>query len=114
MSKMLSYCGLDCSGCPAFLAHKNDDQALREKTAPEWSKMYGADLKPSDINCVGCTAVEGVHIGHCGECEYRRCGLSRGLKNCGECSEYACAKLQKFHMMVPDAKANLDEFRKNS
>ncbi len=112
MAKLLSYCGLDCSGCPAYLANRDDDQALREKTAPEWSKTYGADIKPEDINCVGCVAAEGVHIGHCGECEYRRCGMSRKLSNCGECPEYACAKLQEFHKMVPDAKSNLDEYRK--
>jgi len=114
MGKMLAYCGLDCSSCPAFLALKNNDQALREKTAPEWSKMYNSDLKPSDINCVGCAVAQGVHIGHCGECEYRKCGLSRKLANCGECQDYACAKLQEFHKMVPDAKKNLDEARKAS
>lgn len=108
---MVSYCGLDCSVCPAYLAHKNGDQALREKTAPEWSKTYNADLKPSDINCVGCTVAEGVHIGHCGECEYRKCGQSRNLDNCGECPDYACVKLKEFHKMVPAAKANLDSFR---
>jgi hypothetical protein len=111
MSKLLSYCGLDCFACPAFLAHKNDDQALREKTAPEWSKMYNADIRPGDINCVGCVIAEGVHIGHCGECEYRKCGLSRELKNCGECPEYPCAKLAAFHQMVPDGKKNLDDAR---
>ena len=113
ISKMLSYCGLDCFVCPAFLAQQNNDQALREKTAPEWSKMYGAELKPEDINCVGCVAAEGIHIGHCGECEYRKCGLAKEIHNCGQCPEYACDKLREFHKMVPDAKANLDEFRRN-
>lgn len=112
MSKMLSYCGLDCSACPAYLAHRNDDQALREKTAPEWSKMYGADIKPADINCVGCTVDQGAHIGHCSECEIRECATYRTLANCGECPEYACAKLAGFHQAVPAAKANLDGFRK--
>ena len=36
--KMLAMCGLDCAACPAFIAHKTDDQALRVKTAAEWSK----------------------------------------------------------------------------
>jgi hypothetical protein len=112
MAMMLSYCGLDCSACPAYLAHRDDDQALRERTAPEWSKMYGADLKPADINCVGCAVAQGVHIRHCGVCEYRRCGMSKKLSNCGECQEYPCAKLQEFHKMALGAKQNLDDFRK--
>ena len=112
MGKMLAFCGLDCSTCPAYMAHQNNDQVLREKTAPEWSKMYNADLKPSDINCVGCTVAQGVHIGHCGECEYRSCGQSRKLAHCGECADYPCQKLAKFHQMVPDAKQNLDQARK--
>lgn len=113
MAKMLSYCGLDCSACPAYQAHRNDDQALREKTAPEWSRMYGADLKPEDINCVGCTVDQGVHIGHCSECEFRRCATYRTLANCGECQEYPCPKLAEFHKMAPEAKANLDSFRRS-
>ena len=37
MAKMLSMCGLDCAACPAFIAHQTGDQALRAKTAAEWS-----------------------------------------------------------------------------
>lgn len=113
MGRMVSFCGLDCAICPAFLSHKNNDQALRKKTSLEWSKMYQVDLKPEDINCVGCTVAEGVHIGHCSECEYRRCGQSKNLANCGDCPEYACAKLEKLHRMVPQAKANLDLYRRS-
>jgi hypothetical protein len=108
MAKMLAYCGIDCSECPAYLAHTRNDQALREKTAPEWSKAYGFDFKPSDINCVGCTATIGVHIKHCAECEFRSCGQARAVANCGRCSDYPCAKIAKFHEMVPPAKQNLD------
>ena len=67
MTKMLSMCGLDCAVCPAFVAHKTDDQTLREKTAAEWSTQFHVEIKPADINCVGCLKVQGAHIGHCGE-----------------------------------------------
>ena len=97
MTKMLSMCGLDCAACPAFIAHKTDDQALREKTAAEWSKQFHVDLKPADINCVGCLKVKGVHIGHCGECEIRKCGLARKVKNCALCDDYPCEN----HQQVP-------------
>jgi hypothetical protein len=111
MAKMLSMCGLDCAVCPAFLAHKTDDQALREKTAAEWSKQFGVDFKPATINCVSCLKVKGVHIGHCSECEIRKCGLDRKVKNCAMCSEYPCETIGKFLVNVPPAKANLDEVR---
>jgi hypothetical protein len=52
MAKMLSMCGLDCAACPAFIAHKTDDQALREKTAAEWSQQFHIAVKPADINDV--------------------------------------------------------------
>lgn len=112
MAKMLSMCGLDCAVCPAFIAQKTDDNALREKTAAEWSQQFHIELKPADINCASCLKVKGVHIGHCSECEIRKCGLARKVKNCGLCSEYvSCENLGKFLANVPPAKANLEEVR---
>ena len=53
----LGYCGLNCEDCPVFIATANDDDALRQKTAQEWSKLYaeylGKDLKLEDVNCKG-------------------------------------------------------------
>jgi hypothetical protein len=113
MAKMLSMCGLDCAACPAFIAHKNNDQALREKTAGEWSQMYHVEFKPADIDCVGCVKVKGVHIGHCGECEIRKCALGRKVKNCGLCGDFGCETISKFLANVPPAKANLEEVRRS-
>ena len=112
MAKILSMCGLDCAACPAFIAHKTDDHALREKTAIEWSQQFHIDVKPADINCVGCLKVKGVHIGHCGECEIRQCGLPRQVKNCALCDDYPCQTISQFLTNVPPAKANLDEIRR--
>jgi hypothetical protein len=112
MAKMLSMCGLDCAACPAFIAHQNDDQALREKTAGEWSQQFHVALKAADINCVGCLNVEGVHIGHCSECEIRTCGLDRKVKNCGLCADFGCPTISKFLANVPPAQANLEEVRR--
>ena len=111
MSKMISVCGLDCSVCPAHIAYLTDDQALREKTAAEWSKAYQAELTAVMINCVGCTASDGVHIGHCYECAMRKCGLDRRVDNCGVCPDYGCATIAGFLAKVPPAKANLEEIR---
>jgi hypothetical protein len=111
MSRMISMCGLTCSDCGAFKAKRADDQPLREKTAAEWSKLYGSEIKAADINCDGCVSAAGVHFNYCSTCEIRKCGLGRKLANCAACPEYACDKLQKFFKMVPDAERTLAEIR---
>jgi len=110
--KRLSMCGLDCAACPAFIAYKTNDQALRERTAAEWSKQFHSELKPADINCVGCLQTKGVQLAHCAQCEIRQCGLACKVKNCALCSEYPCERISKFLANVPPAKANLDEVRR--
>ena len=109
--KTLAMCGLDCAACPAFVAHKTNDQAVRVKTAAEWSKQFKAEFKPEDINCVGCVKRKGVHFGHCNDCEIRKCGLARKVNNCALCPDYPCEKIAKFTANVPPAKANLEEVR---
>ncbi len=109
--KMLGMCGLDCATCPAFTAHKTNDQALRVKTAEEWSKQFGVQMKPEAVNCVGCLKPEGPKIGHCAECEIRKCGVAKKVKNCGLCKDYPCDKISNFLAQVPPAKANLEEVR---
>ncbi len=110
--KVLGMCGLDCAACPAYIAYKTDDQALRVKTAAEWSKQYNVAMKPEGINCVGCLKTKGPQIGHCSECEIRKCGLAKKVKNCALCADYPCDKISQFIAQVPPAEANLDEARR--
>ncbi len=71
--------------------------------------MYSSDIPPSEIDCVGCTVVEGRHIGHCGECGIRMCGMARGVAGCGACEDYqACPTIGEFLAMVPQAREELD------
>lgn len=109
---MISCCGLNCAGCPAYIATRTDDQALREKTAREWSQMYQAEIKAADIHCDGCTSDSDRLFHHCTVCEFRACARGRKLPNCAHCPEYACAKLAAFQAQVPEAKATLDAVRK--
>ena len=108
----ISICGLDCAVCPAYTAHITDDWGLREATAKEWSTAFGFECKPEMIDCVGCTVVDGVHIGHCFECVIRKCGLGRGVANCGLCEMFGgCSIIGDFLVKVPQAKANLERVR---
>ncbi len=112
-TKTLAMCGLDCAACPAFIAYRTNDQALRVKTAAEWSKAFKAQLAPEDINCVGCLKTKGMQFSHCRECDIRKCGLAHKVKNCALCPEYSsCEKINKFIAGAPPAKANLEEVRR--
>ncbi|HIH98348.1 MAG TPA: DUF3795 domain-containing protein [Thermoplasmata archaeon] len=113
MEKMIGFCGIVCTECPAFLATQKDDDNERKKVAELWSNQYNADVKPEDINCDGCLLESGRLVGHCKVCEIRKCGQRKSLKNCAYCGEYACEKLNKFFEMAPDARDTLEEIRKN-
>ena len=113
MEEIIGYCGINCSACPALIAYKKNDDELRKKTAVEWSKMFQAEFKPEDVNCVGCS-IEGRHIEFCESmCEIRPCARTKDLSTCAECDEYACEKLSKFIANVPDAKSRLEKLRSN-
>lgn len=108
MKEMIACCGLLCYDCPARIATINDDDALRQKTAAQWSKLYNTTLVASDINCVGCIVTEGPHFGHCAECQVRNCAMEHQVPNCAACNEYPCEIISGFVAMVPEAKATLD------
>jgi hypothetical protein len=106
--KLTGACGIVCSECGAFLATKNNDPALRKKTAEEWSKMFNVDIKPESIDCVGCTTPAGPHFHHCSVCAIRACSRRKNIENCGRCPDYPCNTLDGVFKMVPEAKTTLD------
>ncbi len=108
MAPMTAFCGIDCSGCPAFIATQNDDDDARAKVAQEWTQGYGSEFKPEDINCDGCTATAGRHIAFCDQCDVRACCIERELVNCGWCADYPCDKLDKIFEMDPGVRKTLD------
>jgi len=99
MEKYIAKCGLDCSSCAAFIATKNNDNELREKTAKEWTERYRAKgrnrppLEPEDINCLGCLSQTGPVYLNCLECEIRKCGFEKRIESCKACKDYKCEKL---------------------
>ncbi|MCX6565092.1 MAG: DUF3795 domain-containing protein [Candidatus Aminicenantes bacterium] len=107
----IAICGLDCAVCPAYIVHQTGDKALQKKTAGEWKAQYGADITPEMVDCVGCVMVRGPHIGHCFECEIRKCGLAKKVKTCAACVLYPCPIISGFIEKVPPAKANLEKIR---
>ena len=110
--KMIAFCGLTCSECPAFVAKRTDDNELRKKTVEDWSSPE-FPLNPEDINCDGC--VTGVDVfKHCTMCEVRKCATDKGVKTCAHCAEYSCDTLEGLWelLQVPHAKETLDGIKK--
>lgn len=107
MEKIIAYCGLNCAECDAYKATLNNDAALRIKTAAEWTKAYNFTFSPDMINCTSCTG-KGVKIGHCTECEMRKCAVNKAVVNCGACADFkTCKTINDFLAQVPDAAKNL-------
>ena len=109
MKRLIAICGLDCEKCDAYIATKNNDQALREKTAKLWAELNNAPILPEQINCEGCR-MDGAKTIFCSSlCEIRKCAVAKGFKTCGECPEKdICPKVGAIWQNNPQAKKNLD------
>ena len=108
MKTMIAYCGLDCEKCDAYLATIRDDQALREKTAKQWSEWNHVEIRPEDINCEGCRAT-GKKSVYCDRlCGIRQCAQKKGMETCGACPELeTCPTVAMITANNPDALKNL-------
>jgi len=111
-NRMIAYCGLVCTDCPAYVATQADDREALERVAAQWREEYNApDITVESVICDGCLD-GGRKCSHCAECEIRACGVERGVVNCAHCDEYVCGKLEEFFGFVPDARETLDEIRR--
>lgn len=117
----LAYCGIDCEKWPVRVAASRDDDDLRQKTAREWSNLYGEilesfgihGLKLEDMKCNGCRSNHGIFIG-CRSCSIRKCSQDKGFITCASCNEYgSCDMLRGFYSFEihRSAKENLDGMR---
>ena len=107
MKRLIAICGLDCEKCDAYIATKNNDQALRVKTAKLWAELNNAPILPEHINCEGCR-MDGRKTVFCDRlCLIRQCALSKGFETCGECQEKdTCPKVGVIWQNNPQAKEN--------
>ena len=104
MNKLIAFCGLDCGECDAYIATRDNNQALRERTARLWSELNNATILPEQINCQGCR-MDGAKTVFCEQlCQIRHCAMGKSLDNCGGCDEMeSCAKLGAVTAHRPDA-----------
>ena len=112
VKRLIAVCGLDCEKCDAYIATKNDDQALREKTAKLWSEMNNANILPEQINCEGCR-MNGKKFVYCESmCGIRKCAMGKGYETCGDCPEMeTCKTLGSVTSNCPEALSNLKKMQ---
>lgn len=109
MNKIIAYCGLVCTDCPAYIATQAGDRAALERVAAQWREEFNApNISVESVICDGCLTDEGCKCGHCFECEVRACGVEHGVANCAHCDGYVCDKLKAFFGFAPDARVTLD------
>jgi hypothetical protein len=111
-SKIISYCGITCSSCDAFLATQADDQAELERVAAAWSKEYNAPFSAASIVCDGCLVDTDRVASYCNECAIRACAKERNVASCAYCDDYVCDKLQPHLDHAPQFRELLDAMRK--
>jgi hypothetical protein len=111
MSDLIGACGLNCGGCPAYLATQAGDAARVAAVAEQWSKEYGGDIKPEGVWCDGCMTAGPRKCAHCGECEIRACVAGRGFENCAPCPDFGCARVADLFRDVPTAREALEKLR---
>jgi hypothetical protein len=112
MDRIVAYCGLVCSECPAYIATQADDLAAKERVAAQWRAEFNApDVDVAAVTCDGCVATTGRLGSYCYICEIRACGVGRGVANCAYCPDFGCEKLVGFWGNAPQARATLEEIR---
>ncbi|GAB4442806.1 MAG: hypothetical protein Kow00120_11850 [Anaerolineae bacterium] len=109
--KLIAYCGLVCSECPAFIATQKDDMAALAQLAETWSQEYGAPFTAAACICDGCPG-DGRKVGYCDECGVRACAVARGVVNCAHCPDYGCETLNGFLAHAEQARATLEAIRR--
>lgn len=113
MDRIVAYCGLVCSDCPAYIATQSNDPAALEQVAAQWrAQIDSPDITADSILCDGCPGTNGGRrISYCDTCAIRACAVERELSNCAHCPDYACEKLEGFFAHAVEARTVLDDIR---
>ncbi len=112
--KIIAFCGICCSDCPAYKATIANDDEMRKDVAEKWTSDE-CPLTAQEVHCLGCPKIDTPVMCFVGKCEVRLCAVDKGVENCAYCEDYACDILQKVWGYVGDdeAKKNLDSICKN-
>ncbi len=101
-----SPCGLYCGVCAIYIAHRDNNQKLKEGlvrlyqggTAGKGTLPNSEDFTIDDIRCNGC--LSDVRFLHCRQCEIRECTQEKGYTGCHECDDFPCQHVEAFPMTI--------------
>jgi hypothetical protein len=99
----ISFCGIDCNACPAYIASQANDTAKLAEVVKNWNSEE-FPLDDGDVQCDGCHAERVAKF--VPQCTTRQCGLENGVENCAQCDEYVCDKLEKQWGMLGEETRN--------
>ena len=113
MPSLISYCGLECGECEAYLASQSDDMAALAKVAENWAKQFGAkNLTAEMCVCDGCASGKRLNSAHAATCPLRVCASARKVTTCAHCDDYICETLRQFVTFAPVLGENLEKIRR--
>ena len=110
MTKLIAYCGYDCSKCPVYIASDKDKSYKKDIAEKMSNEQYRYTTR--DICCSGCTDLKGKCFKYCRECQIRLCGIKNKVKNCALCSSYPCDKIEELIERSPKAGEALENIRR--
>ena len=105
-SKLLGPCGLYCGVCAIYIAHRDQNQKLKELLVklykggtPGKGTLPGSEnLSIDDIKCDGCLSDDVFMF--CKRCEIKDCTREKGYDGCHQCAEFPCSLVDNFSMAV--------------
>lgn len=88
---MVGICGDNCSFCPRYVASQNGSVEAIEKVKKMWVRLglRKPDFPLQAMTCNGC-----LPENKCAYSELRSCVNSKGVENCGLCSQYPCETIE--------------------
>lgn len=102
----VSPCGLYCGVCAIYMAHRDNNQKLKERLAGLYKGEVSGkgtlpnseNLSAENIKCRGCLSDD--LFMHCKQCDIRNCAKEKGYTGCHQCDEFPCRHIENFPMTV--------------
>ena len=93
MEPLLSFCGMRCDLCLAFLPNLTKHPENRQILSDGWHEYFGFRIPPEEIHCHGCRDTANLTLDE--DCPVRPCVIAKELENCAQCEDMICEKLQE-------------------
>jgi len=91
-TELLAPCSMYCGVCGIYMAHRDNNQKLKEKLANAYR------VTPEQIACKGCLSDE--KFVYCQACGIRACVMEKNIDGCHQCKEFPCKLIDDFPVPV--------------